>query len=1199
MSSEAQAAEVTAETLRKLTRMLRREMAQSSNNARADAIYLDRIIEGLALPPSVAATVTDWSLAPELCAWVADLIRNKGICRVLEFGSGFSTLVIAASMRALGGGTIVSVEHDSDYFRQTAEQVTACGLDPFVTLIHSPLTDLRIDGGDYSWYDIEASQVQDAVNGAGLELVLIDGPPGNGGHCARYPAFPFVRPLLSQNALVILDDGDRDDEQEIARKWVASAPDWTFSVIPTIRHSPIMFHITNSTVALNASMWQSPMIPVQFSDVGFKDSIGGMVAARVLRPELGIVIELRHQLTLERLQSEYEASRAALEANIDTLHDTLNAFREQAAATQTKSMVDREQIEALQKQIATSTAKNVADQQQISALLEQVTALEERLTQALVEQARLEKLLTQNESARAALQDELQSVRARSAANIVAAPERQDRTLDAAQCRTLLQFLSDVQRREQRAVSSARDAQARAERVKSHLSYRVGAAILQHYRSLGGLTKLPFVLARTYREFKLAKPVIAKATAELEPVVLSLGASETVTLLSGDWQRLSLSGVARIGDSTVIITSLLTAGSKATLEYRDARQPDTVRPLDLARGVIGTIPLSLRGHDPLIELRSANGDAHLVSILADSEFVAVPRVARTSALTQLEALVEHCRVSPIAVQANLGLLTRSLLRDVTDDEMVSRFPELRRMVLALGCSRQLCDEAASRLQSMGWSARLTSQPVLISQLLQLFSYHEINADIGAGLITDCFTAYRGLPDEERLETVSMLLPVLYETLGQVRVRQHLHDIGVSEQRAQSGHAFIQRFCQQPAGMAPLVSPEFGRYLAQNFSKYENILALFLYELHVTRSINKETILKFFTIKHKLKVRFISAIRRYSALIVGTDKGITSYVEIKHLVKKEIDVKFVALLGLSINADDIRVLFSDNALALSLEGLAYCRSQYGHNASVLALINDMNSSHGLGALPTNLPHSLHGLFEGVAQHALPTLETKGPADLISVVMATHNPDLRLLDLAIRSVLNQTHRQVELILVDDCSQNSTEIAAVAASYSGVRYMRMETNSGPYVCRNAAIEIATGSYIAFQDDDDVSHPQRIEFQYRLLRTSEARLVTVCHVRFDELGNVQVDLNESIFSDGPVTMLFHRSLLQDIGPFKQLRSRGDVEFRRRCIRKLGDGSYQHLTLPLYYSRGSHLSLSSTFEYNSSYSRLELQREMMAGEII
>ena len=91
--------------------------------------------------------------------------------------------------------------------------------------------------------------------------------------------------------------------------------------------------------------------------------------------------------------------------------------------------------------------------------------------------------------------------------------------------------------------------------------------------------------------------------------------------------------------------------------------------------------------------------------------------------------------------------------------------------------------------------------------------------------------------------------------------------------------------------------------------------------------------------------------------------------------------------------------------------------------------------------------------------------------ISVVVIVYNDAARL-PTAVDSVLRQTLRNVEIIVVDDCSTDSTpQVAArLAAEHPRVRYLRLEQNSGGCSApRNAGIEAALGTYVMFLDSDD----------------------------------------------------------------------------------------------------------------------------------
>jgi len=101
-------------------------------------------------------------------------------------------------------------------------------------------------------------------------------------------------------------------------------------------------------------------------------------------------------------------------------------------------------------------------------------------------------------------------------------------------------------------------------------------------------------------------------------------------------------------------------------------------------------------------------------------------------------------------------------------------------------------------------------------------------------------------------------------------------------------------------------------------------------------------------------------------------------------------------------------------------------------------------------------------------------------LISVIIPTHNR-AELLRRAIKSVLNQTFEDFELIVVDDASTDSTPEVATGFDDPRIRYIRLKKNSGAPTARNTGIKRSRGAFIAFLDDDDEWLPRRLELQMK----------------------------------------------------------------------------------------------------------------------
>ncbi|APG48917.1 glycosyltransferase family 2 protein [Phaeobacter porticola] len=105
-------------------------------------------------------------------------------------------------------------------------------------------------------------------------------------------------------------------------------------------------------------------------------------------------------------------------------------------------------------------------------------------------------------------------------------------------------------------------------------------------------------------------------------------------------------------------------------------------------------------------------------------------------------------------------------------------------------------------------------------------------------------------------------------------------------------------------------------------------------------------------------------------------------------------------------------------------------------------------------------------------------TSAKRPMISVIMANRNAAAHL-PLAIRAILAQSLTDLELIIIDDASQDNSwdVIAAAATADPRVLAQRRETPGGPAVARNQALAMARGEWLAICDSDDSQHPHRLE--------------------------------------------------------------------------------------------------------------------------
>ena len=114
------------------------------------------------------------------------------------------------------------------------------------------------------------------------------------------------------------------------------------------------------------------------------------------------------------------------------------------------------------------------------------------------------------------------------------------------------------------------------------------------------------------------------------------------------------------------------------------------------------------------------------------------------------------------------------------------------------------------------------------------------------------------------------------------------------------------------------------------------------------------------------------------------------------------------------------------------------------------------------------------------------------ELVSIIMPAYNAE-KTLSEAVTSALQQTYKNFELLIIDDCSTDST--AALAKDFcardSRVRLLRNPCNSGASQTRHNGAAQAQGRWLAFLDSDDLWAPDKLEKQMALLAAGDVDLI------------------------------------------------------------------------------------------------------------
>ncbi len=125
------------------------------------------------------------------------------------------------------------------------------------------------------------------------------------------------------------------------------------------------------------------------------------------------------------------------------------------------------------------------------------------------------------------------------------------------------------------------------------------------------------------------------------------------------------------------------------------------------------------------------------------------------------------------------------------------------------------------------------------------------------------------------------------------------------------------------------------------------------------------------------------------------------------------------------------------------------------------------------------------------------------ELVSIVMPSYNTG-SFIEESIKSVIDQTYQDWELLIVDDCStDHSDEIVEPYLSDQRIKYLKNEKNSGAAVSRNRALREAKGKWIAFLDSDDLWMDEKLKKQVSFMERHGYHFSYTNYSEIDTEGN------------------------------------------------------------------------------------------------
>lgn len=209
--------------------------------------------------------------------------------------------------------------------------------------------------------------------------------------------------------------------------------------------------------------------------------------------------------------------------------------------------------------------------------------------------------------------------------------------------------------------------------------------------------------------------------------------------------------------------------------------------------------------------------------------------------------------------------------------------------------------------------------------------------------------------------------------------------------------------------------------------------------------------------------------------------------------------------------------------------------------------------------------------------------------VSVIMTNYNCG-DYIERAINSVLNQTHENLELLIIDDNSTDNSlsVITRIANKDSRIRVFKNIENRGTYWSKNSIIHKATGSFITNLDSDDYDLPHKLETQVKAINNNRGAMVATCLYNRLKPGSSTEIMKTAM---GWASMMFRYEVFETLGHYDTIKFGGDSEFYDRVILHYGDNCVTRINEVLQVATSREDGLTGVFPERSSlrneYTRL------------
>ena len=225
------------------------------------------------------------------------------------------------------------------------------------------------------------------------------------------------------------------------------------------------------------------------------------------------------------------------------------------------------------------------------------------------------------------------------------------------------------------------------------------------------------------------------------------------------------------------------------------------------------------------------------------------------------------------------------------------------------------------------------------------------------------------------------------------------------------------------------------------------------------------------------------------------------------------------------------------------------------------------------------------------------ERPASSHLISIIVPAYNAQ-KTIETTLRSLLNQSYRNIEIIVVNDGSVDKTKsiVEQIAKRDDRLSLINLKSNQGAYNARNIGVKSSRGEFITVHDSDDIAHPDKILIQVSELLDHPCLKGSISYwIRFSESGILSLHRGLPVLRLNLSSLMIRRSLIEDLGDWSTYYVGSDLEFFNRIKEKHGKKSISMIRKPL--SIGLYRLNSLTTKEDTSVFNLQGRQHRMRFE--